>query len=479
MRAILSYSVLMVAMLLFETCAINPVSGKKEFMLVGKNQEIAMGQQSDPSIVASFGLYQDDKIQAFITEKGQQMAGVSHRSDLKYEFKVLDSPVVNAFALPGGYVYFTRGILAHFNNEAEFAGVLGHEIGHITARHSAKQYSQQIIAQVGLIAGVVLSEDFARYADLAQTGIGLMFLKFSRDHESESDRLGVEYSTKIGYDAFEMADFFSTLDRLSDQAGGSIPTFLSTHPDPADRHNKVEELAKGWQRKENKNSYKVGRNEYLKMIDGLIYGEDPRQGYVEGNTFYHPELKFRFPIPSGWQTANMPTQVQMAPEDGRALILLTLAQGDNLSEAANNMLQQYQFTLIGKQDERVNGRPALRVDAQQVDQQSQQAIRMMSYLIEYNGMIYQFMGLSYSQDFNAYESRFLQTMRGFDTLTDASKINVKPEHIAIKTIEKNTTLQDALKGYGVPSSRLEELAILNGMQLSDNLTKGMMIKVVE
>src|SRR5688500_18298886 len=130
--------------------------------------------------------------------------------------------------------------MAHFNNEAEFAGVLGHEIGHITARHSAKQYSKAMLAQVGLVAGTVISPEFAQYADIAQTGIGLLFLKFGRDAETESDKLGVEYSTKIGYDAQEMAGFFNTLDRLRKQSNAeAVPDFLSTHPNPGDRENKV------------------------------------------------------------------------------------------------------------------------------------------------------------------------------------------------------------------------------------------------
>ena len=129
--------ILALTALQLSSCATNPVTGKSQLMLLSKDQEIALGQQSDPEIVAAFGRYDNEAIQQFINEKGQSMARVSHRPELKYEFKVLDSPVVNAFALPGGFVYFTRGILAHFNNEAEFAGVLGHEIGHITARHSA------------------------------------------------------------------------------------------------------------------------------------------------------------------------------------------------------------------------------------------------------------------------------------------------------------------------------------------------------
>src|SRR5690606_31238493 len=150
---------------IFNTCAKNPVTGKRDFMLLSESQEIAMGEQSDPEIMAFFGLYDDPELQKFIEAKGQEMAAVSHRKNLKYTFKIVDSPVVNAFAVPGGYVYFTRGIMAHFSNEAEFAGVLGHEIGHITARHSAKQYSNAMLAQIGLVAGMVLSPEFAQFAD--------------------------------------------------------------------------------------------------------------------------------------------------------------------------------------------------------------------------------------------------------------------------------------------------------------------------
>ena len=145
-------TLLSVALLL--GCAVNPVTGKKDFMLISEEAEIRMGQESDPAIVASFGRYNDEGLSQLLNVKGKEMAAISHRPHLKYEFKVLDSPVVNAFAVPGGYVYFTRGILAHFNNEAEFAGVLGHEIGHITARHSAKQISNQQLFQAGFIAGL-------------------------------------------------------------------------------------------------------------------------------------------------------------------------------------------------------------------------------------------------------------------------------------------------------------------------------------
>jgi predicted Zn-dependent protease len=470
------------ACILFSSCAKNPVTGRQDFMLMSEGQEVAMGKQSDPEIVSFFGLYEDPSIQKFINEKGQKMAAVSHRKNLKYEFKIVDSPVVNAFAVPGGYVYFTRGIMAHFNNEAEFAGVLGHEIGHITARHSAKQYSKAMIAQIGLVAGSALSPEFAQFADIAQTGIGLLFLKFGRDAESQSDKLGVEYATRIGYDAQEMADFFRTLDNLRHTQGGEeIPTFLSTHPAPADREKKVSKMAVEWKKKVSANEpLAVNRERYLKMIDGIVYGEDPKQGFVENNIFYHPVLKFQFPIPQQWIVQNTPQQVQMGDKSGKALILFTLAQEASIEQAAKGTIEKYKLQLINSSRERVNGLDAIAMVADQHPQQQQgQSIRTLIYLIQYNGNIYTIIGATAVATFNNYVQTFQSTMKNFHALTDPDKLNKQPERIRIKTVQQNGTLSQALKSHRVQDKRMQETAVLNGMSLNESVTKGSLIKVIE
>ena len=476
---------ILIVLLLLDSCAKNPVTGKTEFMLMSKEQEIAMGQQSDPEIVAFFGIYQDERLQQFIDQKGKAMAAISHRPDLPFEFKVVDSPVVNAFAVPGGFVYFTRGIMAHFNNEAEFAGVLGHEIGHITARHSAKQYSNAMLGQLGLVAGTIISPEFAQFADIAQQGLQLLFLKFGRDAESQSDKLGVQYSTQIGYDAAEMADFFTTLDRLSSRSGGGeVPTFLSTHPDPADRERKVAKLAETWKRKADDPTLEVGRESYLRMIDGLVYGEDPKQGFVENNMFFHPVLRFQFAIPPGWSVQNTPQQVQMAPQDGRAVMLLRLAQGNSLEAAAQAVLKNLQLTVVDSKQESVNGLQALVVIADQAVQQQQQqgaqpGLRALMYFIQYGENIYNLIGASTPADFNAYAQMFQSTMRTFSQLTDPSKINKQAERVRIKTIPQSGTLAQAFSSLGVAQQRMEEIAILNGMTLNDQVQRGTLIKVLE
>ncbi len=455
---------------------------------MSEEREIALGKQYDPSIVAQYGLYQNEQMQKFIDEKGQQMAKISHRPNLPFEFKILDSPVVNAFAVPGGYVYFTRGIMAHFNNEAEFAGVLGHEIGHVTARHAADQYTKQIGMQAGLMAAMIFSKDARQYGQQLSQAAGLLNLKFGRDDESQSDKLGVEYSTKVGYDAHEMANFFQTINRLQKQAGAEIPDFLSTHPNPVNRYNNVHQMASEWQKDVGSNNLKVNRDGYLRMIEGLTYGEDPRQGFVENWNFYHPDLKFQFPVPRSWKYQNSPTQFAMISPDQKAIMALTLAQEKDLSQAASAFLQKNKLQQRENRRINVNGFPAIALIADAIPQQQQgqqqqggqqaQPLRLMTYFIQYNGLIYQIFGYTALNDFDRYANTFSSTMQNFQVLRDPNKLNRQPERIRIKTAYRNANLGETLRSFNIPQNRMEEFAILNGMQLTDMVKSGTLIKVV-
>lgn len=459
-------------------CAKNPVTGKRQLVLMSEAQEVEMGKEADPQIIAQYGLYEDKALQDFINEKGKAMAAVSHRPNLTYHFRIVDSDILNAFAIPGGYVYFTRGIMAFLNDEAQFAGVLGHEIGHIAARHSVIQQRNATLGQLGLVAGMIASPEFAQVAGSASEGLSLLFLKFGRDDETQSDKLGVEYSSKIGYDAHHMASFFKTLDRETSEAGANtLPEFLSTHPNPANREVKVNELATQWQTKLNLTHPVVNRNAYLKRIDGLVFGSDPRQGFFEQDVFYHPELKFQFPVPKGWQTQNLPTRVDMAPKDGKALLSFIPAKGSSPGAAAETFATENKLESVQTNETTVNGFKAVVLNAIQQSQQAG-AIKIIAYFIQQGNSIYCITGMSKRNDFPNYEPLFLQTMRGFKTLSDPNKLNRKPERIRIKTIVAPTTLRQALLSFNQPEKKLEELAILNGMQLTDNLDKGMMIKTI-
>lgn len=460
------------------SCAINPVTGKKQIVLMSEAQEIAMGKQSDPEVIAFFGLYEDPELQQFISAKGNEMAAISHRPNLAYEFKIVDSPVINAFALPGGYVYFTRGIMAHFNNEAEFAGVLGHEIGHVTARHSVIQQRNQILGQIGLLAGIILVPELGQFVDPLSQGMQLALLKFGRDAERQSDELGVGYSSQIGYDAKEMADFFETLERQQINSGADeIPPFLSTHPSPEERNATVESLALEWQGKSSTTEFEINRDSYLRKLDGLIVGEDPKQGFVENSTFYHPVLKIQFPIPTAWSHQNSPQQFQMAPQSGEAVMILTLGSGTSLEEAANAVLENYGLTLVESKKETINGMPAILLVADRLQEQAA-TLRVLSSLIQFEGNIYSLMGVTDVANFNSYQAVFAKTIRDFKELRDSEKLNRKPDVIKIKSVPNTMSLEAALKYYGMSAERFEELSLLNGMQLTDQVSKGMLIKVV-
>ncbi|MBN2637280.1 MAG: M48 family metalloprotease [Prolixibacteraceae bacterium] len=474
----------LVILIIIPSCAINPVTGKKQIMLLSESQEAAMGAEYDPQVVATFGLYENEPLTRLLNEKAAEMGKISHRPNVNYQVKILDSPVVNAFAVPGGYIYFTRGILAQFNNEAEMIGVLGHEMGHITARHTASQQSKQQLGQLLLVGGMIASEKFREFGEYAMQGMQLLFLKFSRDNENQSDQLGVEYASKIGYDARKMANFFNVLDKMqmSSEQGG-VPTFLSTHPNPSDRYYAVNSLADAWQDSLKLSNWTVNQNEYLRMIDGLVYGEDPRQGFVENGVFYHPELKFRYPIPPGWQLVNSPLQVQMAPADGKALIVFSLSGQKTPEEALRKNLEDLKLTLVDSKKITVNGFPAVASVSKQVSQDQQtgqeQAIMVMSYFIDYNDMIFTFHGVSEESEFNNYATAFESTMKGFSRLTDAAKLNAQPKRIQIQTVQRNGTAREILASMGVPASQLNEIALLNEVSLTDQLPKGALVKIVK
>ncbi|MDP4223496.1 MAG: M48 family metalloprotease [Bacteroidota bacterium] len=469
--------------LLVISCVVNPVTGKKQIMLMSEAQEIELGASYDPQVIATFGLYDNQSLQNFVQAKGTEIGKISHRPNLEYHVKVVDSPVVNAFAVPGGYVYLTRGILAQLNNEAELAGVMGHEIGHVAARHTVSQQSKQQLAQLLLIGGMIASEKFAQYAEYALQGMQLLFLKFSRDDEREADRLGVEYSSKIGYDAHKMADFFKVLQKMTlSESQGGIPTFLSTHPDPGDRYNAVNQLATEWQTNLKNTTWKVNQDPYLQLINGIVYGEDPRQGYAEGNIFYHPELKFKYSFPTGWKLENSPLQVTMTPSDGKALELFTLARQKTLESAADSTIQQYGLTLQGSKRGTVNGMNAIITQCKQTVQDQNTGATstnmVYSYFISYNGLIYVFHGVTTEADFNTYVSLFDSSMASFSKLTDPSKINVKPKRIFVKQVQRTGTLADAFRYYNVPQAQYNELALMNDLELTDQVQSGKLIKII-
>jgi predicted Zn-dependent protease len=286
-RTVLAYPALLLAI---ASCARNPVTGKNELALVSEGQEIQMGQQAAQEVAQTIGFVEDPELQSYVANIGKRMAAKSERPDLPWEFHVVNDASVNAFALPGGFIYVTRGLLGHMNSEAELATVLGHEIGHVTARHSVQQISKAQLATLGLGIGSIVSSDIAQFAGLASQGLQVLFLKYGRDAENQADELGFRYALTQNYDVREMANVFETLNRASEVEGGGgrLPEWLSTHPNPENRVKRTEERLDTLHA--SLTSTIVNRDEYLKQIDGVAFGEDPRQGFFEGAMFYHPDM---------------------------------------------------------------------------------------------------------------------------------------------------------------------------------------------
>jgi len=459
------------------SCAINPVTGKNELMLLSSADELAMGKQANPQILQTYGKYEDADLARYVAALGKKLGALSHQPNLAYTIQVLDSPVVNAFAVPGGYVYLTRGILAYLNDEAELAGVVGHEIGHIAARHSAQQYSKAQFAQLGLGLGSMLSKTFRKYAGVAEFGVSMLFLSFSRDDERQADALGVEYSSKAGYNSNHMADLFDTLERLNPgEAQGGLPGWFSTHPNPPDRIAAIKRDTQVWQDKIQRTQFAINRDQYLKQIDGIVFGEDPRQGYVEGNIFYHPQLRFQFPVPAGWKVNNTASQVQMFNQEQNAVILFSMAPEKTPQAAADAFLNESKAVVVKSERAQVNGMQAHRMISDVTMEQG--VIRVLSYFIQKDKVVYVFLGYSEQARFDGYFSTFDQTMGRFKKLTDSNKINVKADRLAVRKTSRQGSLRQTLQTLGVPKDKLEEHAILNGMKLDDALPGNTIIKVV-
>lgn len=457
------------------SCATNPVSGGPELMLLSEEDEIKLGSQTDREVRSQYGVYQDAELQAYLDGLCRKLGTLSHRPTLDYRLEILDASVVNAFAVPGGYLYFTRGILGALNNEAELAGVMGHEIGHVAARHSAQQYSRAQLAQFGLVLGGLFLGDLA--SGLAQFGVGMLFLSFSRDNERQADALGVEYASKAGYDAAELARFFETLERMnpsSDRTG--LPSWFSTHPSPADREAAVRSMAKEWQQQLGLKQAKVNREAYLRKIDGLVYGEDPRQGYVEDNVFYHPALKFQFPVPAAWKISNTPSAVQMVSESKDAAVVFSMGTGKSPKDGASSFVNKSGARVLSSDPVTVNGLSAHRLVSDV--QGGQGSIRVMSYFIGKDKSLYVFHGLCAPSVFSRYDDVFENTMKRFKALSDPGKINVQPDRIRIRTAKSGGTLESALRSMGVPKDDIKQAALLNGMEPSDPVKAGSLLKVV-
>jgi predicted Zn-dependent protease len=465
-----------IAILGIIACAVNPVSGKKELMFFSEKQEIAMGQETDQQIRQQFGIYEDKALNEYVNRIGQSMVPNSHRPNLKHYFAVLDTPVVNAFAAPGGYIYVTRGILALMNSEAELAAVLGHEMGHVAARHSMKQMSGQMLAQIGLVVGSVLSKDIRKFSGLASVGMQLLFLKFSRSDEYQADSLGIRYARQAQYAPGEMLRFFTALENMSAESGGhSIPTFLSTHPMTSDRIAKVKELVSSQDVR-----LAVKREPYLHKVDGMIYGENPRQGFTENSVFYHPEMAFKFAIPEGWAVENTHKQVAIGEKNGKAALYL---QAETTTQDLDTYLQTRakefgQAEALSQSREAVN-RFQSRHAFFKVPQEQSEPLAVRLTCIRKDNFIYSFIALSLYSTADTYQPILERAINSFQQLSDPRYLNRGPQRLSLANPDGRQTLQSLMSRAGVDRKLWKQLAVFNSLKLEAVPETGQLVKLVK
>jgi len=484
-----SWALATIAGLLLAACVTETslITGERQSFAYTWEQEKALGQRSDAQIVEEMGVYRDDALLAYTRKVADEVyrhsafrepdAPEPYR-DAEIVTRVLDSPVVNAFALPGGYIYVTRGLLAHLENEAQLAVVLGHEIGHVAGRHASRRMLKAQWGQIGLIGAAVLGEQVIGQGvgqdllNLGGSAFQLLLNKHSRDDEREADDLGALWAARAGYAIGEGAAFFRTLARLSEASGGRLPSWQSTHPDPLGRYETMRRLGEAY--RDRFPLERVGREAYLRRIEGLAMGEDPRNGYLADGRFYHPELRFEFEPPRGWRVANEARSVAMAPPQGSARAVAEVVGASGAREAAVTLLNRSGFEASRSERISLGGLEAYVVEGVAASEGA--SVAALNVFVELEGRVYSLLGIASPETYANYRETFVDFAWSFRPLTDPERIEVEPARLALTELERPMTLAEALEGRLAEGFSLEEAAVLNQVSLGETLPKGRILK---
>jgi predicted Zn-dependent protease len=468
------------------TTGIIPATGEKRFVGFTWEQEREIGKQASQEVAAAFGIYQDPKLQRYVEDVGRRVLEQSHLRrpgideklrGLPITFQVLDSPSVNAMAIPGGHIYVTRGLLAHLNNEDQLAMVLGHEIAHVTARHAARRVWQQQVGQGLLLGGALLGQIFGLPADqllnLGGTAAQLIFLRHSREDELEADKFSVEYTALAGYDPRESIGFFRALSKMSEKEGTALPNFLSTHPNPGNRIERIMELTADQPKTQVR---KTDPASFLTGIEGLPLGEDPRHGFVERGVFYHPELRFRFSIPPGFKLINQPAQVIMLENQQRAVMGFRLSRENSAHTALSRFRSQPGLRVLDSGRSQSDGMPATYVIAD-ARAENNQVVRVMAYFVEHGGRVFEFIAYTAPQAFGQFRNQFQNTMLGFSRLTNPEMLNRQPVRLVFERASRTVPFRSLIPTRLPGEMRPEDVAIMNQVDLNEEIQRGRIIKI--
>ena len=474
----LATALLLLAML--GACATAPGTGRTIFTGgLSEAGEADLGRKEHPKVLAQYGgAYDDPELNAYVSSVGNLLVQTSELPNLRFTFTVLDSPIVNAFALPGGYVYITRGLLALAENEAEMAGVLAHEIGHVTARHTAERYGQTMAANVaGAGLGILLG------GPAAQAGgtLGALLVRsYSREQEFEADMLGGRYLGRAGYDTQAMAGFLSQL-----QAHSRLEAELAGQPERADSFNIMQTHPRTTERIQ-RALEQAGANPvadpmtaqhiYFDKIDGMLYGDKPEEGFIRGRVFAHPLLKFAFEVPEGFRLYNQSRRVLARDGEGKAAIQFDRGPKDYRGSMSDYLTRVWgaRARLSGVEAITVNGLPAATA---RVDGRRDTDARLLA--IRYDAStIYRFIFQSDAERTAALNRPFRETTYSFRKLSDEEAAALKPQRVRVYQVKAGDTPGKIAARMPFAEARLQRFLVLNGFDGNVTLRPGQLVKIV-
>ncbi len=461
-------------------CSTNPATGERAFTLLSSEDERKLGAEEHPKVLAKFGgAYDDPAVQAYVSGIGAALVAGSENAGTPFTFTVLDSPVVNAFALPGGYVYVTRGLMTLADNEAELAGVIGHEIGHVTARHGAQQHGRSVLVGVGAaVVGVLLGD---RNLAQATSAVGDLVLRsYSREQEFEADSLGLRYLSRAGYQPAAMASF---LGRLRDKSkldaeilgAGADPdefSLASTHPRTIDRVKEAEAAAIG----AGAHGGRLDREPYLRRLDGMIYGDSPEQGYVRGQRFVHPKLRFEFSVPAGYLLTNGVSAVRAATPDGAVILFDSIRPG-----ARTGMLDYLvrgwgrQLALTDLTDLQVNGLPAATGITRIATTNGPVDLRLVA-IDGGEGTVYRFLFRTPARDTARRTEELKRTAFSFRRISETAAAREHPLRLRLYQAKAGDTVARLAQWMPEGPHAEARFRVLNGLQAGEEPTPGRLLK---
>ena len=462
-------------------CAQNPVTGGKDFVLMSEQQEIQMGAQAHADVLKEYAALDNPALQAYVNGVGRRLAQQSHRPNLQWHFTVVDSPDVNAFALPGGYVYITRGIMAYLNSEAELAGVVGHEIGHVTARHGVRQQSASTAAGLGAVLGSILVPGLNNQAgaSLLQTLAQAWTAGYGREHELESDRLGAEYLAKTGYRPQAMIDVIGVLKNQelfsAEQAkrdGRQPRTYhgtFDTHPSNDARLRQVV----GEANKYTVASPREGRSDYLQKMAGVYFGDSPDQGLIRNNALLHEKLGLAIQFPPGWRVQNRPDRVIALSPKGDAVV--ELQQGPKHDRALETLQKGVKLDAGARYDSgSLNGYPAAFAAG------AQQGKPVVVAAVVFKGTQYLIAGMAKDKPVYDRERNTLRAaINSFRAITPAERQAARPHLLQLITAQPGMTMATLARQSPLGADAESQLRLMNDLYPSGEPKPGQLLKIVQ